>query len=220
MAKTPKWKTGLGLEPEDFPKYSKENIGELYDIYKAMRKQFETRKNAFRRKNLVSHAVMRYEREVTREIGREEKHLYNKLAREITLLQKFFNSETSTVVGTREVNRREDLRIFGPMGRSKRKPARTMTAEERERYWDLYDEWLKQKYNGQTTHLVSSQIQWSLADLSTKYSLEDFDLMNILNAVTENLNLENRDFIVEDGEEIPKERVIYEVLAGTRNVEA
>lgn len=164
MAKTPKWKIGLGLEPEDFPKYSKENVGQLYDIYKAMRKQYISRKNAFRRKDIISHAQRRYEREVTRELAKDENHLYNKLVREIALLQKFFKSETATVAGTREVNRREDLRIFGPAGRSKTKPAHTMTSAEREKYWDLHDEWYSQLYSS-NTDLASSQIQMSLGDL-------------------------------------------------------
>ena len=169
MASTPKWKIGLGLEPEDFPKYSKENVGELYDIYKAMRKQYISRKNAFRRKDIISHAQRSYEREFIRELKKDESHLYNKLVGEIARLQKFFKSETATVTGIREVDRREDLRIFGPAGRSKTKPARTMTSKEREIYWDLMDEWFAQEFADNTDlGKGSNRLQFSLGELMFK----------------------------------------------------
>lgn len=184
MARIPKWKRGLEIDIEDFPKYSGENVEKLYDIYKAMRRQVNVRKNRFRRSGEFSHALERYDREAKEQLQFVGPKSYNSLVGEIVLMQKFFNSETSSVTGAREVNKREDLRIFGPSARSETKPARTMTARERELYWDLVDEWYDQQFKT-NSHLASGQIQRSLADLMFKS--DDFNeatLVEKLNQLT------------------------------------
>ena len=59
---------------------------------------------------------------------------------ELSRLNRFFNSESSTVKGTNELSRRQDMRIFGPSASDPSKPAFRMTRSEREMFWAAYNE--------------------------------------------------------------------------------
>lgn len=59
---------------------------------------------------------------------------------ELSRLNRFFNSESSTVKGTNELSKRQDMRIFGASESDPSKPAQRMTRSEREAFWAAYNE--------------------------------------------------------------------------------
>ena len=60
---------------------------------------------------------------------------------ELSRLNAFFNAQTSTVKGTQEVARKQDIRIFGPSETNPNIPAKRMTREERVKFWSVYNEY-------------------------------------------------------------------------------
>ena len=141
-----------------------QNKSTLAKYYKSMRSALGKRMKTFREAGEFSHAHNVYEREFKKEIPMKVSEMtQGRLQKEVVRLKKFFESETSTVAGSEEVNRRQDLMIFGAIPGTNI-PNRTMSAEERKEYWNLYDEWYAQEYE---THpkLQSSEIQNTLADL-------------------------------------------------------
>ena len=141
-----------------------QNKSTLAKYYKSMRSALGKRMKTFHEAGEFSHAYNVYEREFKKEIPMKVSEMtQGRLQKEVVRLKKFFESETSTVAGSEEVNRRQDLMIFGAIPGTNI-PNRTMSAEERKEYWNLYDEWYAQEYE---THpkLQSSEIQNTLADL-------------------------------------------------------
>ena len=143
---------------------SQQNKNTLEKYYKSMRTALGVRMKTFRDAGEFSHAYNRYEREYKKGIQMKVSEMtQGRLQKEVLLLKKFFESETSTVEGAQEVNRRQDVMIFGAIPGTNI-PNRTMSVTERKEYWDLFDEWYAQEYE---THpkLQSSEIQNTLADL-------------------------------------------------------
>ena len=60
---------------------------------------------------------------------------------ELSRLNQFFNSQSSTVKGTQEIARKQDIRIFGPSESNPNIPAKRMTREERIKFWSVYNEY-------------------------------------------------------------------------------
>ena len=141
-----------------------QNKSTLAKYYKSMRTAIGKRMKTFREAGEFSHAYNVYEREFKKEIPIKVSEMtQGRLQKEVVRLKKFFESETSTVEGAQEVNRRQDVMIFGAIPGTNI-PNRTMSVTERKEYWDLFDEWYAQEYE---THpkLQSSEIQNTLADL-------------------------------------------------------
>ena len=141
-----------------------QNKGTLAKYYKSMRSALGKRMKTFREAGEFSHAYNVYEREFKKEIPMKVSEMtQGRLQKEVVRLKKFFEGETSTVEGAQEVNRRQDVMIFGAIPGTNI-PNRTMSVTERKEYWDLFDEWYAQEYE---THpkLQSSEIQNTLADL-------------------------------------------------------
>ena len=141
-----------------------QNKSTLAKYYKSMRTALGVRMKTFREAGEFSHAYNVYEREFKKEIPMKVSEMtQGRLQKEVLLLKKFFEGETSTVEGAQEVNRRQDVMIFGAIPGTNI-PNRTMSVTERKEYWDLFDEWYAQEYE---THpkLQSSEIQNTLADL-------------------------------------------------------
>lgn len=143
---------------------SQQNKRTLAKYYKSMRTALGVRIKTFRDAGEFSHAYNVYEREFKKEIPMKISEMtQGRLKKEVVRLKKFFESETSTVEGAQEVNRRQDVMIFGAIPGTNI-PNRAMSVTERKEYWDLFDEWYAQEYE---THpkLQSSEIQNTLADL-------------------------------------------------------
>lgn len=60
---------------------------------------------------------------------------------ELSRLNAFFNSKSSTVKGAQEIARKQDIRIFGPSESNPNIPAKRMTREERIKFWSVYNEY-------------------------------------------------------------------------------
>lgn len=141
-----------------------QNKSTLEKYYKSMRSALGKRMKTFREAGEFSHAYNVYEREFKKEIPMKVSEMtQGRLQKEVVRLKKFFEGETSTVEGAQEVNRRQDVMIFGAIPGTNI-PNRTMSVTERKEYWDLFDEWYAQEYE---THpkLQSGEIQNTLADL-------------------------------------------------------
>lgn len=147
-----------------FEDIGQQNKSTLAKYYKSMRSALGKRMKTFREAGEFSHAYNVYEREFKKEIPMKVSEMtQGRLQKEVVRLKKFFEGETSTVEGAQEVNRRQDVMIFGSIPGTNI-PNRTMSVTERKEYWDLFDEWYAQEYE---THpkLQSSEIQNTLADL-------------------------------------------------------
>ena len=147
-----------------FEDIGQQNKSTLAKYYKSMRSALGKRMKTFREAGEFSHAYNVYERELKKEIPMKVSEMtQGRLQKEVVRLKKFFEGETSTVEGAQEVNRRQDVMIFGAIPGTNI-PNRTMSVTERKEYWDLFDEWYAQEYE---THpkLQSGEIQNTLADL-------------------------------------------------------
>lgn len=161
MARKTITKKVLEMSIEDI---GQQNKSTLAKYYKSMRSALGKRMKTFREAGEFSHAYNVYEREFKKEIPMKVSEMtQGRLQKEVVRLKKFFESETSTVEGAEEVNRRQDVMIFGAIPGTNI-PNRTMSVTERKEYWNLFDEWYAQEYE---THpkLQSSEIQNTLADL-------------------------------------------------------
>ena len=161
MARKSITKKVLEMSIEDI---GQQNKSTLMKYYKSMRSALGKRMKTFREAGEFSHAYNVYEREFKKEIPMKVSEMtQGRLQKEVVRLKKFFEGETSTVEGAQEVNRRQDVMIFGAIPGTDI-PNRTMSVTERKEYWDLFDEWYAQEYE---THpkLQSSEIQNTLADL-------------------------------------------------------
>ena len=151
----------LEMSEEDI---SKQNKSTLAKYYKSMRSALGKRMKTFREAGEFSHAYNVYEREFKKEIPMKVSEMtQGRLQKEVVRLKKFFEAETATVEGAEEVNRRQDIMIFGAIPGTNI-PNRTMSEDERKEYWNLYEEWYNQEYK-KHPELQSSEIQNILADL-------------------------------------------------------
>lgn len=134
----------------------------LRGYLKTLRYGYNRRSATFRRAGIKSPAARQIEEYQEKHKPKDISEMSrNQLVLEIVMLQDFFNAKTSTVKGIREVYKEQDKRIFGEDRRGR--PARTMSQEERDRYWALYNEYINQK-RGSEERFGSGQIQMFLAD--------------------------------------------------------
>lgn len=151
----------LEMSIEDITLQSKST---LIKYYKSMRTALGKRMKTFREEGEVSYAYDAYERGFKKEIPMKTYEMtQGRLQKEVLRLKKFFEAETSTVSGAKEIHRRQDVMIFGAIPGTNI-PNRTMSAEERKEFWDLYDEWYKQEYE-KHPELQYKEIQNTLSDL-------------------------------------------------------
>ena len=100
----------------------------------------------------------------------------NQMIAEIISYQKFFEAETSSVKGILNVNREQDIRIFGADENGN--PRYNMSDDERQEFWSVYDEFIRQN-RSLVPWLSSGQIQQTLAEMQSDsrknfYSKDDF----------------------------------------------
>lgn len=158
---------------EKIAKIPIEEIGKLKG--ESGRKQLETylknlemgykrRVQSFRKRGITSYAQLSFESGVP-DGGKSRQSIKdmtrNQLILEIARYQKFFNDKTSSLEGIKEVNREQDIRIFGQDRRGR--PRKRMTEEERKRFWSLYEEYLNQDPTASSKY-GSESIQQMVAD--------------------------------------------------------
>lgn len=141
----------------------KEDIDKLRGYLRVLSSGYRRRVGSFRRKGLVSYAQISFEVSFPENIkGKPIKDLSrDQLILEIARYQHFFNSSTSSEKGIIKVNREQDKRIFGVDRRGR--PLNTLSQEEREYFWNFYEEF-KNQFPEWSTQPFSETVQQSLAD--------------------------------------------------------
>lgn len=173
---------------EDIVKASKDNgLKELVDNVRSLRSGYKRRVASFKSRGIISYA------QIALEEGRlgPEKPV-NKLTRNQLLLEfarysKFFNDKTSSIKGAIEVNRAQDVRIFGQDKRGK--PLREMTDMERKRFWTVYEEFNIQHPNGIAIY-SSDKIQQAIGRVIEEGKRPETDFMSLLDMVHNELQKE------------------------------
>ena len=94
--------------------------------------------------------------------GRTLKERRNLLLQEIARYQTFFEEQSSTLEGIREINREQDIRIFGE--NESGQPKDELTIDERKEFWSLYSEYEKFDPTA-SSRLSSSTVQSIIADM-------------------------------------------------------
>lgn len=148
---------------EDIVRLSgKEGRKQLEKYVSTLRTGYKRRVISFQRKGLVSHAQIAFEGTVpdTKPV-QLTKMTRNQLVLELARYSKFFQDKTSTEAGIKEVNKEQDVRIFGADSRGR--PNRTMTDVERQKFWSLYEEYNNQQPTA-TSRYGSESIQQMIAD--------------------------------------------------------
>lgn len=81
---------------------------------------------------------------------------------ELSRLHDFFNAKTSTVKGAERVMRNQDIRIFGADSRGR--PKETMTREERDLFWSVFNEFARSDQYASTfwAHYRKNQVEGEL----------------------------------------------------------
>lgn len=81
----------------------------------------------------------------------------NDMRRELFRLQDFFQSQSSTVKGSKEIQKEQDIRIFGEdlLGR----PKKRMTLQQRKDFWAAYNEFKNSMKADAFARLGSNRVQ-------------------------------------------------------------
>ncbi len=158
---------------------------QLENYARTLRSGYKRRVGAFKRQGLISYAQISVEATMPKVQVPLKKMTRNQLILEIARYQKFFNDETSSVAGINRINRQQDIRIFGADNRGR--PIKTMTQDERLKFWQIYEEYNNQQ-PGANSRYGSESIQQVIAD--ALFSQQDYladNLVDILNKVEASL---------------------------------
>ena len=153
---------------------------------KKLRTSYSRRVASFHKKGLVSQAELQYNVSnlPTKKI---EDMTRNQMLLEVSKIKSFFEAKTSTEKGIREVNRQQDIAIFG--ANKKGNPRYSMTNEERTRYWSLYTEF-NNMYKTDSSKYGSESIQQMLGEIMLKNDMNHDDFVAVLDEVQSRLKSE------------------------------
>lgn len=153
---------------------------------KTLRTGYKRRVQSFERKGLISHAQIALEGTIPdKKQVQLTKMTRNQLILEFARYAKFFNDVTSSEAGIKKVNREQDIRIFGQD--EKGRPRRTMTDQERQKFWSLYEEYQNQQ-PAATSRYGSESIQQQIADaMFDNRSINGENLVDFLDRVEQRL---------------------------------
>lgn len=141
-----------GMSDEEL---SQLNESQIKDALKKARYSYQRRTQQFKRQHVTSYAEIAFEmarggmmRDEDGELIKKriknkpvDKMSRNQAYHELAQIQHFFQSESATVEGARNINAQQDRRIFGETTfRGKKIPLQRMTNYARERYWAAYEE--------------------------------------------------------------------------------
>lgn len=158
----------------------------LENYVRTMRQGYKRRVQSFARKGLTSHAQIAFEGTIPdKKPVQLTKMTRNQLILEFARYSKFFNDVTSSEAGIKKVNREQDIRIFGQD--AKGRPRRTMTDNERQKFWSLYEEYENQHPTASSRY-GSESIQQQIADaLFDTQSVGGDNLIDFLDRVENRL---------------------------------
>lgn len=142
----------------------------LRNYARTLQAGYKRRVSSFKRNNKVSYAQLAFENnmpKLSKSTRKIKDMTRNQLLLEIARYSHFFNSVTSTIKGIDLVNKEQDSRIFGTFANGK--PLSTMSTDEREEYWRLYDNFMNANPMFNITG-TSEQVQKVLASVMFKDS--------------------------------------------------
>lgn len=148
---------------------------------------YTRRVNTFKKAGMFSYAQETYERGGPPPSRKTpfKSMSYNQLIHEIARYQQFFNSQTASVQGIREVNQEQDARLFGVDENGN--PKDTLSDDERILMWSLYME-----FNNQfKTKFGSNQTQRMLASM-VKAGVDGLDMHTIITRARNRLYYRSR----------------------------
>lgn len=177
---------------ENITKMSLSERKQLEKYIQTLRSGYKRRVQSFSRKGLISHAQIALEGTMPNKRPVQlTKMTRNQLILEFARYSKFFNDLTSTEEGIKKVNREQDIRIFGADSRGK--PKRTMTDLERQKFWNLFEEYQNQNPTANSRY-GSESIQQYIADaLFEKQGINDENLVDFLTRVEQRLEQKSID---------------------------
>lgn len=125
---------------EDVVKQSK---GALMKDVSQLKRSYRRRAASLKKSGLYSYALEGMEASKSSYSSHPVSSLTrNQLLHEYARYSTFFNSETSSVRGIKQINMEQDIRLFGATKGGK--PIKSMSEDERRRFWELYDEFRNQ----------------------------------------------------------------------------
>ena len=171
---------------ENITRMSDKERKTLEEYVTILRSGYKKRVQSFARKGLVSHAQIALEGTISdKKPVQLTKMSRNQLILEFARYSKFFNDVTSSEAGIKKVNREQDIRIFGQD--AKGMPRRTMTDQERQKFWNLFEEYENQHPTA-TSRYGSESIQQQIADaLFDAQSINGENIVDFLNRVEQRL---------------------------------
>lgn len=177
---------------ENITKMSLSERKQLEKYIQTLRSGYKRRVQSFSRKGLISHAQIALEGTIPNKRPVQlTKMTRNQLILEFARYSKFFNDVTSTEEGIKKVNREQDIRIFGSDSRGK--PKRTMTDLERQKFWNLFEEYQNQNPTANSRY-GSESIQQYIADaLFENHGLDEENLVDFLTRVEQRLEQKSID---------------------------
>lgn len=120
----------------------------------------------------------------------------NQVLGELFTHQAFHNAKTSTVSGAREVQREQDIRLFGET--SSGKPKKRMTIKQRIKFWAIYEEFQRTFKNAEYLY-GSNRIQQALASMMkgnrirSENTIDSEDLNEMLDTLEESIREEREE---------------------------
>lgn len=172
---------------EQIIKMGGEDIPKLRGYVSTLVSGYKRRVQSFAKKDLTSYAQISLENSLPESYKLDVSKLNrNQLLLEFARYSKFFRDVTSSEAGIRQINKDQDVRIFGKD--SKGNPIRTLSSEERKAFWDLYDEFKNQNPTVTSSYGASSFTQQVLADaMFGKNPLSSDNLVSFLSEVKKRL---------------------------------
>ena len=164
------------------------------ELLRQFREKFKMRQKQFARagKNVYSPALEKMET-YYEDYGMQstETMTRNRMQSELFHIQEFFNAETGEVSGARKVMREQDARIFGV--NEKGKPNARMTIEERTRFWQVYDEYMRMHPKNDNPYM-SGKIQQYLGEIMldgrenrVAYKIGKYSLLKAINELQQKI---------------------------------
>lgn len=156
---------------EEFARIKADSVGlkKMADVLRSLQLGFTRRAATFAKKGIFSQAVYGMKNFTPPQIGSVAKFMKNKklndfekrniMLSEISKYQNFFMNKTSTLEGNAEVQRNQDIMVFGKDENGE--PRYTMNALERETYWKVYNEYMNMY---PTRERESNDVQRVIAD--------------------------------------------------------
>lgn len=143
----------------------------VYDMYKEVKRQTERRVKSLASKKADSYAAFKLQEELkgTKVSKNSNKQ---KISAILSIYHDFWSSLTSTISGARAVNKEQDIRLFGAIGKgAAARPAYSMSSDERTELWAAYMEFYHQ-YKSDVTKYDSNRIQRIIGE-AFKYMTAD-----------------------------------------------